>query len=237
MTAASLRLLLLLVVATTPAHADNCADSQAMVGSGQQGLVSFRLGQSMAKQLCTRILQEPSPDPAMVKQCQQLGQLSANAGLQDSNVQAALDKFEKTFDIPKDEFLGALANGSLRELMAGKGIPDDQLDSALANAGPAAVSSQTATNTSSLSGTEDRAPAAKKAGSLRDKLKAKLAQKTGAEAKTEEQQSLDGLTPSYDDSLVAGSHDDAGELTIFDVVHLRYKALTPRMKPGKVLAP
>ncbi len=217
------------------ARADNCSDATTLVRNGVAGASASQSTNELAAKVCANIMNGNNPDPAMVTMCNQIGDLGANTRLQDANVQQALDKFEKSFSIPKDEFLRALQGGKLRELMSGHGIPDNVLDAALAQESAkeslAAAGAKADANLSTLTNSGG-------AGStkLRDKLANTM--RTPAASATPSgsaDKSLDGLTPSHLDVPAADKEPDS--LTLFEIVHLKYVSLTPRMKPGNRLAP
>lgn len=165
--------------------------------------------------------------------------------------QKSLDEFEKNFSVSKEEFLKRMLGegggpASLSGLLDGK-ISEAKLAEAMDAASKLGPSDLTQDPNKF---TVDLGLGSKKTnGTLRDTLKKKLGEKSDAEQKArsvaskanqrdEDKSSeprLEGLVPLRESIFEnTGSVD---ELTIFDVVHLKYQKLTRMMQPGKKLSP
>jgi hypothetical protein len=171
--------------------------------------------------------------------------------LEGEAAQQALQDFEKNFGVSKEEYLkrmlgGGGSPGSLSGMVEGK-ITDARLAEAMEAANKLGTSDLTQESNKfavDLGGGSKRTN-----GTMRDALRKKLGEKIDTEQKARSVASkanqgdgddwsgprLDGLVPLRESIFEdTGSN---GELTIFDVVHLKYQKLSRMMQPGKKLSP
>ncbi len=230
-----------LLVART-AGADDCSDAVSQTNSGMGSIASYHLGSSLASQTCKQALADPGADPQLAADCGQIGAVEKNPKLQEPAVQKALTRFEKTFGIPRERLLQSLAKGNVRALMVNRGIPLAALNVALAapsrkaasDPAPAEASARAPkTEVASATAPEPaashpNAPTDHAGFALRDQLRLALRRDSSARAGSEAP-TIAGLLPIQGDPLFQSAETDES-LTLFQVVHLRYETLAPRLR-------
>jgi len=234
------------------------ANEVASLGANQAATI----GAIFCAQGANTQLTDPGNSPALYANCQQnfgtakvmaknaSGYTPDNAILNGDAAKQSLADFEKNFGVPPEDYLHKMlgSGGGPAALfdVVGDKIPEAKLTEALDQASKLAPGDLTGDPNKFAVNLGESGQQKTNSLALRDTLKKKMGANDGADKTPRNPASwtkprtpaadsgMDGLAPLRDGFFA--TNDTTEELTIFDVVHRKYQALTPMMKPGKKLA-
>ncbi|MGZ3652222.1 MAG: hypothetical protein ACXWR1_08200 [Bdellovibrionota bacterium] len=233
------------------------AGEVAAIGANQAATI----GAVFCAQGANNTLTAPADAAALFASCQQNfdaanGMNGKNGGfnpapniLDGAAAKQSLEDFEKNFGVPPDYYLHKMlgegrGTASLSGMLEGK-IPEAKLAEALEASrqlSPGDLSENANKFAVDLGGSK-KAPNL----ALRDELKKKLLENGGSEkdsrllaSKQTQAGRGEDAGPRFDNLAplkegIFAPDEGKDELTIFDVVHLAYQKLRPRMRPGRIL--